>query len=158
LIGFSWTKNARRIFAIVSTTSIPTPAPMSLMEANPGVPIGCRSPRRRGPYSMPIHIQHNRRVLHVHGRCISGEHKTIAWVDVCRPTFAASMRQMVDLLKGGFILTPHDFEQLFGRSNPSPRSVVIGKAEVSGAPVSIGDIERRAGLYILGQVPARPNL
>jgi hypothetical protein len=21
----------------------------------PGVPIGCRSPRKRGPYSMPIH-------------------------------------------------------------------------------------------------------
>ncbi len=23
----------------------------------PGVPIGCRSPRKRGPYSMPIHTQ-----------------------------------------------------------------------------------------------------
>src|SRR6202030_3757437 len=23
----------------------------------PGVPIGCRSPRKRGPYSMPIHIR-----------------------------------------------------------------------------------------------------
>ncbi len=22
---------------------------------SPGVPIGCRSPRKRGPYSMPIH-------------------------------------------------------------------------------------------------------
>ena len=32
-----------------------------LMEATvdpcPGVPIGCRSPRKRGPYSMPKHIQ-----------------------------------------------------------------------------------------------------
>src|SRR3954447_11929511 len=34
LIGFSWTKYARRIFAIVSTISIPKPAPMSAMEAN----------------------------------------------------------------------------------------------------------------------------
>src|SRR4051812_20199016 len=33
LIGFSWTKYARRIFAIVSTISIPKPAPMSAMEA-----------------------------------------------------------------------------------------------------------------------------
>jgi hypothetical protein len=28
--------------------------------AVPGVPIGCRSPRKRGPYSMPIHISENR--------------------------------------------------------------------------------------------------
>ena len=39
LIGFSWTKNARRIFALVSTTSIPTSAPMSLMEANVNPPF-----------------------------------------------------------------------------------------------------------------------
>src|SRR3954447_9320008 len=33
LIGFSWTKSARRIFAMVSTISSPKPAPMSAMEA-----------------------------------------------------------------------------------------------------------------------------
>src|SRR6516162_3140867 len=40
-------KNARRIFAIVSTTSIPKPAPMSPMEATV-------DRRRRGPDWMPI--------------------------------------------------------------------------------------------------------
>lgn len=48
LIGFFWTKSARRIYAIVSTTSIPTSAPMSLMEANVNPPF------RGGPDWMPI--------------------------------------------------------------------------------------------------------
>ncbi|MEM6933641.1 MAG: hypothetical protein AAF526_08630, partial [Pseudomonadota bacterium] len=46
--------------AIVSTTSIPSSAPDNLgstMDPNAkGVPIGRRSPLRRGPYSTPIHI------------------------------------------------------------------------------------------------------
>src|SRR5712672_1572188 len=56
LIDLPCPKNARRIFAIVSTISIPTSAPI-IMEASvtPGVPIGCRSPRKRGPYSTPKH-------------------------------------------------------------------------------------------------------
>ena len=58
LIDLPCTKNARRIFAIVSTISIPTSAYI-IMEASvtlsPGVPIGCRSPRKRGPYSTPKH-------------------------------------------------------------------------------------------------------
>ena len=58
LIGSPCTKNARRIFAIISTISIPTSAYI-IMEASvtlsPGVPIGCRSPRKRGPYSTPKH-------------------------------------------------------------------------------------------------------
>src|SRR5437867_1673355 len=29
----------------------------------PGVPIGCRSPRKRGPYSMPIHTQRKYRAM-----------------------------------------------------------------------------------------------
>ncbi|MEM6932105.1 MAG: hypothetical protein AAF526_00830, partial [Pseudomonadota bacterium] len=45
--------------AIVSTTSIPSSAPDNLgstMDPNAkGVPIGRRSPLRRGPYSTPIH-------------------------------------------------------------------------------------------------------
>jgi len=62
LIGLFWAKYARRIFAIVSTTSIPDLAPVSPTESHcgpaaPGVPIGCRSPRKRGPYSTPIHIK-----------------------------------------------------------------------------------------------------
>ena len=28
---------------------------LSALTLIPGVPIGCRSPRKRGPYSMPIH-------------------------------------------------------------------------------------------------------
>ena len=40
LIGFFCAKYARRIFAIVSTTSIPVPAPMSPMEATVDPPSG----------------------------------------------------------------------------------------------------------------------
>src|SRR5215831_4006234 len=59
LIALPCTKNARRIFAIVSTTSIPTSAPTNHgSQCGPlysGVPIGCRSPRKGGPFCMPIH-------------------------------------------------------------------------------------------------------
>src|SRR5271168_4091364 len=46
LIALPWTKNARRIFAIVSTISIPTSAPI-IMEASV-------DPQPRGPDWMPI--------------------------------------------------------------------------------------------------------
>jgi hypothetical protein len=63
LIGLPCTKNARRIFAIISTISIPTSAAWKpLWTLSPGVPIGCRLPRKRGPYSMPIHIPTRRNI------------------------------------------------------------------------------------------------
>src|SRR5271157_4412374 len=50
-------KYARRILAIVSTISISNSASQTtrrpVWTLIPGVPIGCRSPRKRGPYSMP---------------------------------------------------------------------------------------------------------
>src|SRR5260370_19440136 len=50
-------KYARRILAIVSTISISNSASQAIRRPVwtliPGVPIGCRSPRKRGPYSMP---------------------------------------------------------------------------------------------------------
>ena len=71
LIGFFWAKYARRIFAIVSTTSIPNPAPMSPMEATVdppsrgsrldadhpenGVLIPCRFTGARGGDSGSLH-------------------------------------------------------------------------------------------------------
>jgi len=45
----------------------------------PGVPIGCRSPRKRGPYSMPIHTidgnssNNNSLVLNVGSDTITGD-------------------------------------------------------------------------------------
>ena len=48
-----------RILAIVSTASIPKPAPDELESTVnptvPGVPFGRLSPRKRGPYSTPNH-------------------------------------------------------------------------------------------------------
>src|SRR5271165_1143305 len=50
-------KYARRILAIVSTISISISASQTtrrpVWTLIPGVPIGCRSPRKRGPYSTP---------------------------------------------------------------------------------------------------------
>src|SRR5262249_51721587 len=59
LIALPCTKNARRIFAIVSTTSIPTSASTNHgSQCGPlysGVPIGRRSPRKGGSSCTPIH-------------------------------------------------------------------------------------------------------
>src|SRR5271166_6198692 len=50
-------KYARRILPIVSTISISNSASQKIRRPVwtliPGVPIGCRSPRKRGPYSTP---------------------------------------------------------------------------------------------------------
>ena len=60
LIGLFWAKYARRIFAIVSTTSIPDLAPVSPSEATVDPPsrgsrLDADHPEKRGPYSMRIH-------------------------------------------------------------------------------------------------------
>jgi hypothetical protein len=67
LIDFFWAKYARRIFTIVSTTSIPEPAPMFPMEAivdppSRGARFDADHPPKRGPYSMPIHNRRRRQI------------------------------------------------------------------------------------------------
>ena len=59
LIALPWTRCARRIFATVSTTSSLNSAPDDLGSTvapyAKGIPIGRRSPLRRGPLSTPSH-------------------------------------------------------------------------------------------------------
>ena len=99
----------------------------------PGVPIGCRSPRKGGPYSMPKHKQGD--FFAIKSSPKSGKRLKIGKRDRRDSRSALAMNKLYQLVNDEFLFTDYAFYQISNRYN-SDQFALINNGKVANSLLS----------------------